>query len=114
MKPHLHAKNSARKFGGHPGDYQEIHDFIDHSKMCHPDIRHRAILHSSLGCYLAERVFGVTITNADGKIVSVRDVAENHILEDLGFIPTVSDYLNHMTIEPWMSGAKRKEIANVD
>lgn len=108
MKPHLHSKNSARKFGGVPADYQAIHDFLDSSKSCVPDVRHRAILHSAFGCYLAERVFGITIRNSDGGVVSVRDVAEEHVLEDLGHIPTMQDYLQHMTIEPWMGGAERK------
>lgn len=107
MKPHLHARNSAREWGGKPEDYQAIHDFIDSSKAHVPDMRHRAILHSSFGCYLAEQVFGTLITNSDGKHVSVRDVAEKHIIEDLGFIPTVQDYLNHMEAAPWMSGTKR-------
>lgn len=46
MKPHKHAKNSAKKFGGVPEDYQAIHDFFDSSKSCMADMRHRAVLHS--------------------------------------------------------------------
>lgn len=111
MKPHIHARNSAKKFGGAPEDYQEIHDFIDSSKVAVPDIRHRSMLHSAWGCYVVERVFGVTIRNSDGKQVSTRDVAEEHILEDLGFIPTMQDYLKHMTLEPWMGGTQRRRLA---
>jgi hypothetical protein len=107
MKPHIHARNSARKHGGKPEDYQTIHDFIDSSKAHVPDVRHRALLHSSFGCYLVEKVFGTLLTNSDGKQVSTRDIAEEHIQEDLGFIPTVQDYLQHMTLAPWMSGTKR-------
>ena len=59
MKPHIHAVNSARKWGGEPEDYLPIHNFLDISKMAHPDIRHRAILHNSLGPYIAEKIFGV-------------------------------------------------------
>lgn len=118
MKPHLHANASAARFGGKPSDYQAIHDFIDSSKAHFPDIRHRALLHSSFGCYLAEQVFGVTIENSAGKTVSVRDVAENHIIEDLGRIPTVQDYLQHMEIQRWMSGpvtrTRKVKFENVD
>ena len=32
MKPWIHAKNSVRKHGGKPEDYQDIHDFIDSTK----------------------------------------------------------------------------------
>jgi hypothetical protein len=104
MKPHLHANASVRRYGGVPEDYQDIHDWFDQTKAHVPDMRHRAILHSSFGIYLAEQVFGITRKNSDGKIYSVRDVGENHVLEDLQTIPTVQDYLKHMTLEPWMGG----------
>ena len=105
MKPLLHAKISVKKYGGTVEDYLPIHNFIDSSKACMPDIRHRAILHSSFGCYLVEQIFGVYITNSAGKMVSCRDIAEEHIIQDLGFIPTVEKYLNNMEIQPWMSGS---------
>src|ERR1700692_859866 len=104
MKPLLHAKISVKMHGGVIDDYMEIHNFIDSSKACIPDVRHRAILHSSFGCYLVEQIFGVYITNSAGKMVSCRDIAEEHIIQDLGFIPTVEKYLNNMAIQPWMSG----------
>jgi len=105
VKPLLHAKISVKKYGGTVEDYLPIHNFIDSSKACMPDIRHRAILHSSFGCYLVEQIFGVYITNSAGKMVSCRDIAEEHIIQDLGFIPTVEKYLNNMEIQPWMSGS---------
>ena len=109
MKPFLHGQISVRKWGGKPEDYQEIHDFFDWSKQCHPDMRHRAILHNSLGCYIAERLFGINITNSEGKLVSVRDIAEQHIIDDMGRIPTVSDYLNEMPMYSWLGGPKVKK-----
>jgi hypothetical protein len=108
MKPFCHAKNSARKWGGKPEDYQAIHDFFDSSKAAMPDVRHRAILHSAFGIFVLEKVFGTTITNSDGRQVSVRDIGEDHVLEDLGFIPTVERWLKHMPIETWMGGGGRK------
>lgn len=48
MKPFLHGRIHARKYGGVPEDYADIDDFIDSSKACVPDIRHRALLHNSL------------------------------------------------------------------
>lgn len=116
MKPHLHANASVGYFGGKPEDYLAIHNFIDSSKAHFSDIRHRALLHNGFGCFLAEQLYGVTITNSGGKIVSVRDVAEKHIMEDLGRIPSVQDYLQHMTIQTWMSGpvTRREKLFNVD
>lgn len=115
MKPHLHGNISVKKHGGKREDYQKIHDFIDHSKSCVPDMRHRAMLHSSWGCYLVEQVFGTLITNSDGKEISTRDIAEEHIEQDLGFIPTMNDWLEKLPLEPWMSGTKkRRTIPMVD
>ena len=108
MKPWLHAKVSVNKWGGMPEDYMDIHDFLDSSKAHFPDMRHRALLHSSFGIYLAERVFGTHITNSDGKLVQVRDIAERHVIDDMGRIPTVQDYLSHLPMLDWLGGRPRK------
>ena len=109
MKPLIHAKVSVKTYGGVLEDYLPIHNFIDSSKAHVPDVRHRALLHSSFGCYLAEQMFGTYITNKDGQQISVRDIAEEHVIQDLGFIPTVEKYLGNMAIQPWMSGTRKKE-----
>lgn len=108
MKPFKHALGSVQRHGGVPADYQAIHDLLDLPKSAHADIRHRAILHNSLGPYICERVFGTTITNSDGKVVSVRDIAEEHIIEDMGQIPSVSAYLDGMPHYPWLAGRVQK------
>lgn len=112
MKPYLHSKSSAHKFGGSPDDYSDIHNFMDSSKQCVADVRHRAILHSSFGCFIVEQMFGETRVNSAGKTYSTRDVAEQHILEDLGFIPSMDKWFNTMQIETWMGGPvkTRREI----
>lgn len=109
MKPYLHAKITAKKYGGVPEDYMKIHEFIDHSKAAVADVRHRAMLHSAWGIYVVSQVFGDLLTNTDGKMVCVRDVAEDHILQDLGFIPTMDEWLKEMPIQPWMSGTRKKK-----
>ena len=53
---------------------------------------------------MIEDIFGRTLTNSDGTEVSVRAVAEQHVAEDLGFIPSLSDWLHEMTVHPWMMG----------
>jgi hypothetical protein len=108
MKPYIHAKASVKRYGGKLEDYLDIHDLMDSSKMCIPDVRHRALLHSAFGCFLIERVFGVSRKNSDGKDYSPRDVAEDHIIEDLGFIPTVEKYFESFELQPWMGGPTRK------
>jgi hypothetical protein len=110
VKPWQHAKNSAKKWGGKPEDYLALHDWFDQTKSALPDMRHRAILHSSFGIFLLEQQFGHNITNSDGRKVSVRDVGEDHVVEDLGFIPTLERWLQHLPIEEWMLGSLRGTV----
>ena len=114
MKPFLHGKVSGKKLGGKPEDYQAIHDWFDQTKAHFPDMRHRAILHSSFGIYLCEQMFGEGITNSDGLHVSVRDIAEQHVIDDMGRIPTLQDYLNEMPFYDWLGGRKKDKKKVVD
>lgn len=104
MNAIYHARKSVAKYGGQPSDYIELHNFLDSSKATIADNRHRAILHSSFGIFILEKVFGVSIVNSDGREISVRQIGEDHVLEDFKgkFIPTVADYLSSMTYEDWM------------
>lgn len=110
-KPQIHAQSSARKYGGVPEDYIAIHNFMDSSKSVMGDNRHRALTHNSwfigAGGPL-ELAFGVTIKNSAGKDISVRDLGEQHILEDFGgrYIPTAQDYLQEMEYKNWMGGGR--------
>ena len=113
MKPWIHAKSSAKKFGGKPEDYLDIHDFMDSTKAAEPSVRHRAIFHNAFGCFIVQRVFGTFRLNSDDKEYSPRDVAEQHIIEDLGTIPTLSDWLRTMPIEEWM-GKPQKQILEMN
>ena len=97
-----HAVSSARKFGGIPADYQAVHDWIDGSKQIIADFRHRALRHHAEGCFAAEALFGTTLTNSAGREIPVRLIAEQHILEDLGRIPSCADWVRNIRPEPWM------------
>jgi Domain of unknown function (DUF6915) len=114
VKPYLHAQASVRRYGGKVEDYLPIHDFMDLSKSAVADVRHRAVFHSAFGVFIVERVFGAVLTNSDDKAVCVRDVAEQHVLEDLGEIPPLSKWLEAMPIEPWMAGVTRARMEIVD
>jgi hypothetical protein len=102
-----HAVSSARRWGGTPEDYLSIHAWLDGSKRILADFRHRALRHHAEGCWQAEEVFGVTITNSAGRIVPVRLIAEQHIVEDLGRIPSFADWVRAIRPEPWMGRAGR-------
>jgi hypothetical protein len=104
-KPFIHALSSVRKWGGKPEDYLPIHDLLDSSKGTIADSRHRALTHNAwFLSTILERVFGHNITNSDGRLVSVRDIGEQHILEDFGgrYIPSAQDYLQEIEIKEWM------------
>jgi hypothetical protein len=64
---------------------------------------------------IIEKIFGHLITNSDGKQVSTRDIAEQHVLEDFGnrFIPTVCDYLGDLEFVDWMNGTLNKNKESV-
>lgn len=106
-----HSKSSAKKWGGEPEDYLEIHTFIDSSKQVIGDHRHRSVYHHTLGVFLCEKIFGTTVkVGQRGIQVPVRMVAERHIIEDLGWLPSPSDYIKNMSLATWMSGSVRAEV----
>jgi hypothetical protein len=114
-KPWIHSKSSVRRWGGVPEDYLEIHDFMDSSKGAIADARHRALTHTSWFLFILERVFGHNIENSAGRLVSVRDIGEQHIIEDFGgrFIPTPQDYLEGIPFQEWMNNGRDGEPNSV-
>ena len=106
--PYHHALSSVKKWGGKPEDYEPIHSWFDESKQHFADFRHRALRHHSEGIFMAEHFFGKTITNSDGRVVPVRFIGEQHVMEDCGRIPTVADWLKNIHAEPWMKRVGKK------
>lgn len=102
-KPYIHALSSVRRWGGVAEDYMPIHNWFDETKAIIPDSRHRALRHHSEGIFLMEKIFGCTLTNSAGRVLSTRDIGEQHVLEDFkGFIPSAQDYLCQIEFQPWM------------
>lgn len=58
---------------------------------------------------MLETIFGTTISNSDGRVVPVRLIGEQHVREDLGKIPSWSDWAKTIRPEPWMGRAQRLE-----
>ena len=106
MKPLIHAKNSVRKFGGKVEDYLFLHNWMDSTKGYVPDMRHRMVLHNAWGIMMGEQVHGVYFKNSDGKDISVRDVLEQHVVDDLGHIPTLEKCMASLVAEPWMGSSQ--------
>lgn len=120
--PLKHSQSSVKLWGGKVEDYLPLHNKMDSSKKYFSDNRHRALTHNMFFIFeVMIPIFGEYITNSAGKIVSVKDICEWHILEDFGkkYIPNVSDYLSEMEIKSWMANgigeppASQKKIKQV-
>src|SRR6478752_3006656 len=83
----IHARSSARKYGGKPEDYLAIHERMDSSKSAHAEVTHRCVFHSAFGIY---------------------------IIEDMGWIPSLSDWMREMPAQPWMAGARKVPMKIVE
>lgn len=108
--PYHHALSSVKKWGGQVSDYQAIHNWFDATKAHFGDFRHRALRHHSLGIFEMEKEFGETLTLSTGKIIPTRWVGEQHVTEDLGYIPSVADWLKGIKPERWMNSPKRLSV----
>jgi hypothetical protein len=69
---------------------------------------------------MSETIFGHTLQLCSGRIIPTRWVGEQHVREDLGFIPSFADWVKAIRPEPWMgpctetrrlesAGARRRE-----
>ena len=71
-------------------------------------IRPKSVLTDSV-YIMAETIFGPTLTLSTGRIIPTRWVGEQHVKEDLGFIPSFADWVKAIRPEPWMGRAERIE-----
>jgi hypothetical protein len=109
MNSWYHAVSSSKKWGGAPELYLPVHEFIDSSKQIVGDVRHRSMYHHTQGIWLCQEIFGRTLQLEAGKKIPVRLVAELHVEEDLGWIPSPKDYIDGMELKQWMGGPVRKQ-----
>jgi hypothetical protein len=105
--PYHHAISSVRKWGGDVTDYLPIHTWFDESKKIVADFRHRALRHHAEGIFMAETIFGATLKLSTGLIIPTRWIGEQHVREDLGRIPSFSDWVKAIRPEPWMGRAEK-------
>lgn len=92
MKRKEHEEKSIEMFGK---PYTKVHAFLDqHFKTFGP--YHRVVLHHALGVNLMVQFFGV----------GTRQAAEQHIIDDLGFIPAnykhKEFYFDRMYAPTWL------------
>ena len=70
--PYYHCVSSAKRFGGVPEDYAELHEWFDRGKASQPNYKHRCLSHHSQGIFDAMQVFGQTLTISTGAKVPVQ------------------------------------------
>ena len=58
---------------------------------------------------MAETIFGYVITLSTGRVIPVRWIGEQHVREDLGFVPSFADWVKAIRPEPWMGRALKLE-----
>jgi hypothetical protein len=101
--PYYHSISSCKRFGGTPDDYLEVHEWFDRGKASQPDFKHRALSHHSQGIYDAAQLFGATILISTGARGPTRLIGEQHVMEDLGFVPSLQDWMDLLFVKRWMS-----------
>ena len=95
--PIIHAKSSAKKFGGTWEEYIHIHNWFDETKAWYGHSNHRIWRHHSEGIFEMEKLFGNHFVNSDGKIVYTRYVGEQHVKEDCyNHIPSAKEWINNI------------------
>lgn len=102
----IHAIASAKRYGGTPECYIDIHTLMDSTKACVSTNKHRFLTHNSwFTTSIIPLIFGERRQNSEGKWYNTKDVCEYHILEDfrMKFIPTPADYAEHMELASWMN-----------
>jgi len=105
-----HARSCARKWGGQVEDYLHIHLWFDESSDHIDDLRHRMLRHHSHGIAECVRRFGRMLTLSNGRQVPVKKIGERHVTEDLGFVPSLSDWVRSLRLQPWMMKPKRTRV----
>lgn len=127
-----HSVSSAKKWGGQPDDYIEIHRWFDASNAYIDDFRHRALRHHTQGIAECEQHFGMTVAISAGvqhtpetcpgrpcgdecdhfqqKLIPTRWIARQHVIEDLGCVPQLADWLSQIQPLPWMNRSKKLSL----
>jgi hypothetical protein len=100
--------NFVKKWGGIPADYQPLVDWFEWAPVTYSDLALKGYRYHAQGVFEAERTFGYTMTNSNGRVVPVRYIAEQHIkLHCCGRIPSVGDWLSCIIPATWMSRGYR-------
>jgi hypothetical protein len=117
---HLNGVDALSTPSGWPFEVNEHNPsptWFDESKSYVADFRHRALRHHAEGIFMAERIFGSTILNSDGKAVPVRYLGEQHVKKEPGshsFLPRLDSGVAHAPVDVPPEAGEDSETLSVD
>ena len=111
--PYHHALSSVKKWGGTVDDYMAIHAWFDAQKPILQTFGTGPCVTMRRESGSPRRSSARRSPSRPGAIIPTRWVGEQHVREDLGFIPSFADWVKAIRPEPWMgrpSGSRRWSI----
>lgn len=101
-------RHSAARFGGHPDDYQNLHQTFDQAIYHWDDPRNNLILHNSWGIYFIAALLGPTYQRpSDLHTLPTRYLLEYHVTYECGSIPSLKDNLVDVIPRAWTCSRAR-------
>lgn len=94
-----------------PIDEANIRSQLEVLKAQGVDPWHWALRHNAEGIFMLGSLFGTIIVNSDGREVPVRLIGEQHVMEDLGTIPSFADWARLIEPQAWMMRGQPKLVA---
>jgi hypothetical protein len=108
------ANASAARFGGDPSAYLALHAWFLETRNWSYGPEHLLFRHHAFGIFEAEARFGPVIASDNGKAVPTRVVAERHVQQVLGRVPSAADFLRRIKGERWMLQATSPRKLGLD
>jgi hypothetical protein len=102
------AARSRVRFGGAIENFRPLHEWFLETRHWMPDRRHLILRHHAFGIFEAETRFGIVLRLSNGTSVPTRIVAERHVREVMGSIPTTSAMLQLIRPQKWMATSPAK------
>jgi hypothetical protein len=103
--PYHHALSSAKIRALNWQNHFELHDWLDSSKAMFSDARHRSLFHHTTGVYLSKSIFK--------DIKNAKEIAQEHIVEDLGTVPSIQDWLPENYWSPKLVPSKNLSLTDL-
>lgn len=103
--PYHHALSSSKPRGLNWKDHFELHDWLDSSKSMFSDAKHRSLFHHKTGVYLSKSIFK--------DIKAVTEITQEHIIEDIDFVPSIIDWLPDKFWSPKLTPPKSLSLSDL-